>query len=218
LVIAATPVREDPRDVLVTQEGVGLMELKKGARVGTGSLRRQVQVLELRPDLVVSPIRGTVDTRLKKLRAGEFDGVILAMAGLKRAGLFDAGTMRAMDELLPAAGQGALAIECRRDDAELRAMLGRLNDAASALAVRMERAVVLGLNGVCHSPIAAFATVGAGCKGMVTLKAAVGGRGGVPPVVRAEGSGRVEEADGVAGEVVERLKGMGAMGMLGVAG
>jgi hydroxymethylbilane synthase len=200
LVIAATPTREDPRDVLVTLEGCGLMELKPGARVGTGSLRRAVHVLELGPVLRVEGIRGNVDTRLRKLRDGEFD----------------AGTMRAMDELLPAAGQGALALECRREDGELREILGRLNDAASALAVRMERGVVLGLNGDCHSPIAAYATVGG--EGTVTLKAAVGGRDGVPPVVRAERSRRVEEWERVVAEVVEALKGKGAMGMLGGCG
>jgi hydroxymethylbilane synthase len=123
--------------------------------------------------------------------------------------------MQAMDELLPAAGQGALALECRRDDVELRALLGRLNDPASALAVRVERAVVLGLNGDCHSPIAAYATVGAGCKGQVHLKAAVGGRGGVPPVIRAEAVVKVEEADRAAEEVVKKLKSLGAMELLG---
>ena len=113
LVIAATPLREDPRDVLATATGMKLMELKGGARVGSGSLRRQAQVLALRPDVKVLPIRGNVDTRLKKLKAGEYDGVILAMAGMKRSGLLNPSTMVAMDELLPAAGQGALALECR---------------------------------------------------------------------------------------------------------
>jgi hydroxymethylbilane synthase len=215
LVIAATPLREDPRDVLASLSGGGLMDLKQGARVGTGSLRRQAQVMELRKDLVVEPIRGNVDTRLRKMKSGEYDGVILAMSGLKRSGLLDASIMRAMDELLPAAGQGALAIECRRDDAELREILGRLNDPMSALAVRLERAVVLGLNGDCHSPIAAYATVEAGAKGKVTLNAAVGGRGGVPPVIRAEASAGVEQADGAAEEVLKQLKAQGAMELLG---
>src|ERR1035437_6775741 len=193
LVIAATPLREDPRDVLASLKGKRLSDLPAGSRVGTGSLRRQAQVLALRPDLKVEPIRGNVDTRVRKMKAGEYDAVILAMAGLKRSGLFDATMMTAieMEEMLPAAGQGALAIECRREDQWLRELLGKLNDAASSLAVRLERAVVLGLNGDCHSPIAAHATTEGG---RVKLKAAVAGRGGMPPIVRAEASASMVEA------------------------
>ena len=214
LVIAATPLREDPRDALVSTVGKTIADLPAGARVGTGSLRRQAQLLAVRPDLKVEPIRGNVDTRLKKLQSGEYDAVILAMAGLKRSGLFDASMMTAieMDVLLPAAGQGALALQCRRDDHELRALLDKLNHAASSLAVRLERAVVLGLNGDCYSPIAALAMVEGE---RVTLKAAAAARGGRPPIVRAQATASVAEAQRAPQEVVQQLKDQGAMELLG---
>jgi len=212
LVIAATPLREDPRDVVASVGGKKLADFKAGSRIGTGSLRRQAQVLELRKDVIVEPIRGNVDTRLKKLKAGEYDGVILAMAGLKRAGLFDPANMAAMNELLPAAGQGALALECRRDDANLRQLLRRLNDPATAIAVRAERALVQGLNGDCHSPIAAYAVVEGD---RIILKAKVAARGGLLPVIRAQSAALVEDAGLAVEDVLRQLKSQGAMELLG---
>jgi hydroxymethylbilane synthase len=189
LVIAAVPPREDPRDLLVCYNGKGktVADLPAGARVGTGSLRRRVQLLEHRPDLVIEPIRGNIDTRLRKCKDGNYDAVILALAGVKRASLFDANHMFPIptDVLLPAAGQGALALQCRRDEAPTHAFLSALNDPATADCVAAERELVRLLNGDCHSPIAALAERHASAW---QLRAAVGGRGGNPPVIHADAS------------------------------
>lgn len=186
LAIAAVPKREDPRDVLVSQKAKQIEQLPRGAKVGTGSLRRRCQLLALRPDLQVELIRGNVDTRIKKQRGGEFDAVILAYAGLKRSGLFDDVDMTAIDtdQMLPAAAQGALAIQCRASDAATRELLSAMNDHASFKCVEAERAVVRALNGDCHSPIAAMAAV---TNGVMELRAAVGKRDGETPVIQARG-------------------------------
>jgi hydroxymethylbilane synthase len=118
LITAAVPQREDPRDVLISLSARSIQALAPGARVGTGSLRRRCQLLRARPDLTIEPIRGNIDTRLQKLRRGEFDAIVLALAGLRRSGLFDPSTMFPIDpdDLLPAPGQGALSLQCRRND------------------------------------------------------------------------------------------------------
>ncbi len=136
-------------------------DLPQGARVGTGSLRRRAQLLALRPDLHVQGIRGNIDTRLRKLKNGDFDAVILAMAGIKRAGLFDSDLMTPIeyDEFLPAAGQGALSIQCRRDNRQVRDLAGVLHHEPTASCVQQERELVRLLEGDCFSPIAAFASI-----------------------------------------------------------
>lgn len=188
LIIAAVPKREDARDMLVGGGAASIDHLPPGARVGTGSLRRRCQLLHARPDLIVEPIRGNIDTRLRKQREGAYDAIILAMAGVRRAGLFDAGMMAAIDavEMVPSPGQGALALQCRRDDGRTRELLAALNDAPTATCVAAERELVLLLQGDCHSPIAALAEFlppgGQGRKKM-QLRAAVGGRDGEPPVL-----------------------------------
>ena len=184
LVIAAVPQREDPRDVIVSANASSLRDLRAGSRVGTGSLRRRAQILDQRPDLVVEPIRGNIDTRLRKLDEGDYDAVILAFAGLKRAGLFDSVRMSIIEpsELLPAPGQGALALQCRRDDATTRNALAALHHAVTAAGVEAERELVRLLQGDCHSPIAALTQMD---ESGITLAAAVGARDGSPPVVRA---------------------------------
>ena len=118
LIIGAIPLREDPRDVLISAKATTIGELPQGAIVATGSLRRRCQLLAIRPDLKIVPIRGNIDTRIKKLRVGEYDAIILALAGVNRAQLFDPSLMHpiSIDELLPAPGQAALALQCRRDD------------------------------------------------------------------------------------------------------
>src|SRR3954454_7387861 len=156
LIVAAVPVREDWRDCSVMRKPSN-GTLPHRAKVGTSSLRRKVQILEASPDAQILPVRGNIDTRIRKLRAGEYDVVILAMAGLKRAGLFDPTFMKPVD-LLPAAGQGALALQCRRSDDATRALLAALNDSFTQQAVDAERAIVQALDGDCHSPIAALAT------------------------------------------------------------
>jgi len=213
LVMAAIPQREDPRDALIAGRAMTLRELPKGAKVGTGSLRRRCQVLALRPDLVVENIRGNVDTRIRKQAEGQYDAVILAMAGLRRSGLFNAERMAAIaeTELLPAAAQGALALQCRRDDARTRTLLGAMNHPPTALCVEAERAVVMALQGDCHSPIAALATIAGNT---LTLRAAVGSRDGEPPVIAAESGGPALAADSITQSVVASLMQQGAAKML----
>ncbi len=158
LVIACVPAREDPRDVLVTKSGATLAELPAGARVGTSSLRRALAVREARPDLVIEPIRGNVDTRLRKVTEGPFDAVVLALAGLKRLGWEARATEILSPEVsLPAIGQGALGIECREDDEATRAVLAKVAHAETAIAVAAERAVMASVQGNCRTPVAAFA-------------------------------------------------------------
>lgn len=185
LIIAAVPMREDPRDLLVSQCATTLIQLPTGAKVGTGSLRRRCQILARRPDLQLEAIRGNIDTRLRKLRDGEFDAMVLALAGVRRAGLFEAGPMTPIDsdDLLPAPGQGALALQCRRDDEETRHLLSALDDSDTAACVAAERKVVALLKGDCLSPIGALARIEGN---RMKLRSAVGARGGHPPVVWAQ--------------------------------
>ena len=157
--LAAVLEREDPRDAFVSPRHASLDALPQGACVGTSSLRRVVQIAARRPDLRIEPLRGNLDTRLRKLDDGEYDAIVLAAAGLMRLGLaerirarFDAAQM------LPAAGQGALGIEVRASDTALRAALGTLVDRPAWLAVHAERAVSRGLGGSCSVPLAAHAT------------------------------------------------------------
>ncbi len=156
--LAAVLEREDPRDAFVSPRFASLADLPQGATVGTSSLRRVVQIAAERPDLVIEPLRGNLDTRLRKLDEGHYDAIVLAAAGLMRLGLaerirsrFDA------TQMLPAAGQGALGIEVRADDAALRDALATLIDAPAWLAVHAERAVSRGLGGSCSVPLAAHA-------------------------------------------------------------
>jgi hydroxymethylbilane synthase len=158
LVIACIPAREDPRDVLVAPRHGALAALPRGARVGTSSLRRMVALKARRPDLDVVPLRGNVDTRLRKVDAGECDAIVLARAGLLRLGLEGRATeILGTDVSLPAVGQGALGIECRRDDAATRTLLAWLHDPLTATCVAAERGVLLALGGDCKTPLGAHA-------------------------------------------------------------
>jgi hydroxymethylbilane synthase len=156
--LAAVLEREDPRDAFVSPRHERLADLPQGARVGTSSLRRWVQLGALRPDLVVEPLRGNLDTRLRKLDEGRYDAIVLAAAGLKRLGL--AARIRSVfepDEMLPCAGQGALGLEVRADDAALIERLGALTHRPTWLAVQAERAVSRALGGSCSMPLAVHA-------------------------------------------------------------
>ncbi|WP_410514296.1 hydroxymethylbilane synthase [Paenibacillus sp. BR2-3] len=160
LMNGAVPRRADPRDCLISAGGVTLAELPLGSRVGTSSLRRASQLAALRPDLVIEPVRGNIDSRLRKLESGEYDAILLAAAGLARMGWED----RVSDYLtpeacLPAVGQGALGIECREDDSELRSLLALYNDEDTSLTVTAERTFLGVLNGGCQVPIGAFAVL-----------------------------------------------------------
>jgi hydroxymethylbilane synthase len=160
LVIAACLEREDPRDVLISSKAKSIAALPRNARVGTASLRRQAIMKRMRPDLDVAPLRGNVETRLRKLDAGEADAIILALAGLRRLGLeARATTIMSADEFLPAAGQGAIAIETREDDNNTRALLARIDHADTSTALTCERAFLEVLDGSCKTPIGAHATI-----------------------------------------------------------
>jgi hydroxymethylbilane synthase len=160
IALAAVPTREDPRDVVVARDGLTLGELPVGSRIGTGSPRRVSQLAALGLGLELAGIRGNVDTRIRKVREGEYDAVVLARAGLARLGRVEEAT-EVLDplQMLPAPGQGALAIECRADDAELVELLSRLDDTASRAAVTAERAVLSTLEAGCAAPLGALAEV-----------------------------------------------------------
>jgi hydroxymethylbilane synthase len=179
LVLAAVPVRESSADVLVTasgsrERGAGSTNsgsmllapgsmLPSGARVGTGSLRRQAQLLHVRPDLRIEDVRGNVDTRLRKLDEGQFDAIVLAEAGLKRLGLSGRiSQVLPLDVMLPAVGQGALAVECRTDDAAALAIVAQLDDPITRAAVTAERALLQHLCGGCMAPVGALGRVDGG--------------------------------------------------------
>ncbi|MCY0875077.1 MAG: hydroxymethylbilane synthase [Firmicutes bacterium] len=171
LVIGAVPKREDPRDVLLSSAGYTLATLPEGAVVGTSSLRRSAQLQKLRPDLRIEPLRGNIDTRLRKLQApSAFSAIVLAAAGLVRMGWWDAqtgqvahheliGRALSFDEVLPAVGQGALCVECRADDETLLQLLSPLHDPDTADCARAERAFLAAVGGSCQVPVAGLAEV-----------------------------------------------------------
>ena len=197
--LAAVLEREDPRDALVSPRYASLTELPQGACVGTSSLRRVAQLFSARPDLRIEPLRGNLDTRLRKLDEGQYDAIVLAAAGLMRLGLAERIRMRfEADAMLPAAGQGALGIEVRADDAELREALAGLIHPPTWLAVHAERAVSRGLGGSCSMPLAAHAQ----WQGAVLHLAAALGHTGDPtrPLLTAQARGTV--ADAVAAEAL----------------
>jgi hydroxymethylbilane synthase len=156
--IACVPRRADARDVLVSKSGAKLSDLASGAKLGTSSLRRAIQLSLARPDLVIVPLRGNVDTRLRKLDQGELDAIVLARAGLERLALA-ARVTETLDPsvVIPAPGQGALAIECRTADSETRDVLGALSDRETEIAVACERGVMTAVGGNCNVPFGAYA-------------------------------------------------------------
>ena len=215
--LAAVLEREDPRDALVCDRFASLAELPQGAKVGTSSLRRVVQLAALRPDLVIEPLRGNLDTRLRKLDEGQYDAIVLAAAGLVRLGL--ASRIRSRFEpaqMLPAAGQGALGIEVRADDAALRAALGTLTDRPTWLAVHAERAVSRGLGGSCSVPLAAHAQWHGG---NLQLQVALGdARMPTRPLLSTRAARTVTEvagAEALGAQAVAALRHQGAADYLG---
>ena len=162
LVLAAFLEREDPRDVFISRKARALSELPRGASLGTASLRRQAIALRARPDLRIAPLRGNVETRLRKIEAGEADATLLALAGLKRLGLTGQATqIMSVEEFLPAVGQGAIGLEARADDARVRDILARIDHADTSSAIECERAFLAAIDGSCRTPIAGHATVAA---------------------------------------------------------
>lgn len=205
LILAAVSEREDVRDVLVSRRGGGLETLPQGGRVGTSSLRRQAQLLALRPDLVMVPVRGNVETRLKKLESENLDAVVLAAAGLNRLGLKDVPAHPLEPAtMLPAVGQGALGLECRAHDQWVRGLIAPLDHPPTAAAVAAERGFLARLEGGCQVPIAGHAVLD---NGIVTLRGLVASLDG-RRVVRGQGLAPPHEAramgQAVAEEILER--------------
>jgi hydroxymethylbilane synthase len=163
LVLAAFLPREDARDAFIGRTAKSLSDLRDGAVVGTASLRRQALLKHLRPDLTIVPLRGNVETRLRKLETGTIDATVLAVAGLKRLGLLAAATaIFEIEEFLPAVAQGAIGLETRADDATTAALVAAVNDLDTATAVTAERAFLAELDGSCRTPIAGHARLGGG--------------------------------------------------------
>lgn len=214
LAILAVPEREDPRDVLVSRGGARLMELPAGARIGTGSLRRKAQVLSCRPDLVVTAIRGNIDTRLNKLDAGEVEALVVAAAGLIRIGREDRiSEFLSGDICVSAVAQGALAIE-GRDDEVTREELAFLHDVPTALEVQAERALLRRLGGGCYVPVGARAQV---YGELMEINAIVADPNG-SPLCKAELAGMAEKAEALGKELADRLLGQGAQQILASLG
>nr|WP_267135190.1 hydroxymethylbilane synthase [Halomonas dongshanensis] len=200
---------EDPTDAFVSNHYATIDELPEGARIGTASLRRGLQLREARPDLEILNLRGNVQTRLAKLDDGEFDAIILATSGLKRLGLHSRIAQALPPEVcLPACGQGALGIECRLHDPELIALLTPLDDPDTATRVRAERAMNTRLEGGCQVPIAGYAVLDAASE-TLWLRGLVGNPDG-SQVLRAEGRGSMHEPEALGLRVAEELLEQGA--------
>lgn len=212
LALAAVPAREDPSDALVAHPPRPFAQLPQGARIGTSSPRRKAQLLAARPDLEVLAARGNVETRIKRLREGRFDAVVLARAGLARLGLLAEITeVFPADVLLPAVGQGALGLVSRADDGEVRALLARVDDAPSHAEILAERSLLTALQAGCRAPVAGLARVqGERLKLSAAVFAADGSQ-----ALREEASGGSAEAIAVGRAVAEALLARGAAALIG---
>ncbi len=209
--IAATMERANFADALVTRNGVQLDDLRHGATIGSSSLRRQAQLKMLRPDLQVEPLRGNVNTRLEKLENGEYDAIILAAAGLERLELdHHISQQFSPAEMLPAAAQGVLGIECLEDHAQLRAILALLNDATAAQTTSAERAIARVLQASCQSPVAAHAIVTGDTLTLTALVAHPDGSQSISDSV----SGNASDAEALGEQLAARLLDSGARELL----
>jgi len=210
IALAAVPPRDDPRDALVARDGAKLADLPAGARIGTGSPRRAAQLLAIRADLQTVPIRGNAGTRLRQVTDGELDGVVLAAAGLARIGQQNAiSQVFEPDEMLPAPGQGALAVECRDDDPELAGLLAAVNDEASMAAAVAERSLLEALAAGCSAPVGGYA---AGT-GQLLMRAAVLSPDGTR-ALRAHGSAPAADARRLGQDLAAELLRRGASDFL----
>jgi hydroxymethylbilane synthase len=223
MVFACVPLREDPRDVLVTKDGTELDGLTAGSRVGTSSLRRACQLRSHRNDLAYAILRGNVDTRLRKLDEGQYDAIVLAHAGLLRLGLADRPLWPIpADVSLPAVGQGALAVECRADDAPTLALLRVMEDAPTRIAVEAERACAAALDGGCATPLAAHARIEGSRLHLDGLVGSLDGErivraGTERPLAARDHASRIIEAVAVGEEIASMLLSQGAAGLLAEA-
>ena len=214
IVLAAVPVRDDPRDALITRDGAKLADLPQRATVGTGSPRRAAQLLLLRPDICPVPVRGNAGTRLSKVESGELDAVVLGYAGLSRIGRLDAvSQIFEPDEMLPAAGQGALAVECSAAREDLVALLSCIDDPVSRAATTAERSLLSGLEAGCAAPVGAYAT---GTDVLRLLGVIVAAGGGM--ALHGSASGPLAAAELIGRQVAADLLSRGAASYMAVAG
>lgn len=216
IVVAAVPLREDPRDALVARDGLTLGELPPGSRVGTGSPRRAAQLRALGLGLSVEPLRGNVDTRLRRVSQGALDGVVLALAGLRRLGR-DGEVTEILDpiQMLPAPAQGALAVECRAKDGTTRDLLSTVDSADTRAAIAAERALLTALEAGCSAPVAALAEIAEADDGSeVFLRGSVTAVDG-SRAVRLSATGPVTDAEGVGRRLAAELLADGADTMMG---
>jgi len=214
IVLAAVPGRDDPRDALAARDGAKLADLPPGAKIGTGSPRRAAQLLILRPDIRPVPVRGNAGTRLAKVETGELDAVVLANAGLARIGRLDAvSQVFDPDEMVPAAGQGALAVECPEVREDLVALLGTIDDPVGRAAVTAERALLGGLEAGCSAPVGAYA---AGTDVLRLRGVVVAADGGM--ALRGSASGSLAEAEQMGCQLAAELLSRGAAGYMAVSG
>jgi hydroxymethylbilane synthase len=212
IALAAVPPRDDPRDALAARDGAKLADLPPGARIGTGSPRRAAQLLALRADLRCVPIRGNAGTRLGRVGDGELDAVVLAYAGLARIGYLSAITqVFEPDEMLPAPGQGALAVECRESEPELAALLEAVTDQASMAAVTAERSLLEALEAGCSAPIGAYAAGTEQLRMRVAVMSTDGRR-----VLRAHGSAPGADAWQLGRDLAAELLRSGASDLISV--
>lgn len=215
LVVAAVPARADARDVLVTADGRGLAALPPGSRVGTGSPRRAAQLRALGLGLDVVDVRGNVDTRLEKVRAGGLDAVVLARAGLARLGRgAEVAEVLEPDAVMPAPGQGALAVECRADDVATRQVLTLLDDAGTRACVEAERALLAGLQAGCTAPVGALARLDGELLELTAVVASPDGSA----LLRESARGGRSDAASVGARLAARLLDLGAAGLVADAG
>jgi hydroxymethylbilane synthase len=233
ITLAAIPARDDPRDALVARDGAKLADLPPGARVGTGSPRRAAQLAVMRSDITCVPLRGNANTRLAKVRDGELDAVVLAYAGLARIGHTDLVTeIFEPDDMVPAPGQGALAVECRSDDAELAGLLAAIDHQATRAAVTAERSLLAALEAGCSAPVGAYAVGQAGTRllrlhavvmmapGGMTPRTPLGMSDGkarisdMPMVVRERGEADAADAARLGSELAARMLVLGAADLM----
>jgi hydroxymethylbilane synthase len=206
IVLAAVPPRDDPRDALIGRDGAKLADLRAGARIGTGSPRRAAQLLLLRPDVHLVPVRGNAGTRLAKVETGELDAVVLGYAGLGRIGRLDAvSQVFEPDEMLPAAGQGALAVECSAGREDLVALLGSVDDFVSRAATTAERSLLDELQAGCSAPVGAYAAGTDALRLDAVIAAADGGA-----ALRASAAGPADQAELLGRKVAADLLRRGA--------
>jgi hydroxymethylbilane synthase len=211
LQLTALPPREDPRDILISREGTPLEALRKGARVGTSSVRRKAQLLRLRPDLTIVPVRGNLDTRIRKIEIEGLDGVVLAAAGVRRMGLASRITeFFPVDEFLPALGQGVLGIETREGDEEVNEMVRLLEDPLTRICVEAERAFLRRMEGGCQVPIGGIGRVEGP---RLRLKGMVAGLEGAP-MFSDELAGPTDRAEEIGVQLADRLLDGGAREIL----